>query len=76
MLIGLCNGMCVGWRTGVAPEMAAADADLGKMVSNASKFLRTDVVILDILVISFVAYAFEMLMRWIEGWAVTWQGKA
>ena len=74
--VGLRIGMGVGWTTLVAAEMVAADAGLGKMVFNASNFLRTDVVILGILVIGFVAYAFEMLMRWIEGWAVPWKGKA
>ncbi len=55
--------------------MVAADAGLGKMVFNASNFLRTDVVILGILLIGFVAFAFELLMRWFERWAVPWKGK-
>jgi taurine transport system permease protein len=45
------------------------------MVYNASNFLRTDVVILGILAIGFVAYMFELLMRWIEKAAVPWKGK-
>ena len=75
ILVGLRIGMGVGWTTLVAAEMVAADAGLGKMVFNASNFLRTDVVVLGILVIGFVAYAFEMLMRWIERRAVPWKGK-
>ena len=49
ILVGLRIGMGVGWTTLVAAEMVAADAGLGKMVYNASNFLRTDVVILGIL---------------------------
>jgi taurine transport system permease protein len=75
ILVGLRIGMGVGWTTLVAAEMVAADAGLGKMVFNASNFLRTDIVILGILVIGFVAYAFEMLMRWVERRAVPWKGK-
>jgi taurine transport system permease protein len=75
ILVGLRIGMGVGWTTLVAAEMVAADAGLGKMVFNASNFLRTDVVILGILAIGFVAYIFEILMRWLEGWAVPWKGK-
>jgi taurine transport system permease protein len=75
ILVGLRIGMGVGWTTLVAAEMVAADAGLGKMVFNASNFLRTDVVILGILAIGFIAYAFELLMRWIERWAVPWKGK-
>jgi taurine transport system permease protein len=75
ILVGLRIGMGVGWTTLVAAEMVAADAGLGKMVFNASNFLRTDVVILGILAIGFVAYIFEILMRWLEGCAVPWKGK-
>ncbi len=75
ILVGLRIGMGVGWTTLVAAEMVAADAGLGKMVFNASNFLRTDVVILGILTIGIVAYAFELLMRWIERWAVPWKGR-
>jgi len=75
ILVGLRIGMGVGWTTLVAAEMVAADAGLGKMVYNASNFLRTDVVILGILAIGFVAYVFEILMRWIERVAVPWKGK-
>ncbi len=76
ILVGLRIGMGVGWTTLVAAEMVAADAGLGKMVFNASNFLRTDVVILGILTIGLVAYLFEILMRWIEHKAVPWKGKA
>jgi taurine transport system permease protein len=76
ILVGLRIGMGVGWTTLVAAEMVAADAGLGKMVYNASNFLRTDVVILGIIAIGAVAYVFELLMRFIERRAVPWKGKA
>lgn len=75
ILVGLRIGMGVGWTTLVAAEMVAADAGLGKMVFNASNFLRTDVVILGILAIGVVAYAFELVMRWVERRAVPWKGR-
>jgi taurine transport system permease protein len=75
ILVGLRIGMGVGWTTLVAAEMVAADAGLGKMVFNASNFLRTDVVILGILMIGIVAYAFEVLLRMFEAWAVPWKGR-
>ncbi|MSP89083.1 MAG: ABC transporter permease subunit [Alphaproteobacteria bacterium] len=75
ILVGLRIGMGVGWTTLVAAEMVAADAGLGKMVYNASNFLRTDVVILGIVVIGAVAYIFELLMRSIERVAVPWKGR-
>jgi taurine transport system permease protein len=76
ILVGLRIGMGVGWTTLVAAEMVAADAGLGKMVFNAANFLRTDVVMLGTIVIGVVAFAFEMLMRWVERRAAPWKGKA
>ncbi len=64
-----------GWTTLVAAEMVAANAGLGQMVLNASNFLRTDVVIMGIVVIGVVAYGFDLLMRYIERRAVPWKGK-
>jgi taurine transport system permease protein len=64
-----------GWTTLVAAEMVAATHGLGQMVLNASNFLRTDIVIMGIVVIGIVAYAFDLLMRWIERLVVPWKGK-
>ena len=57
ILTGMRIGIGFGWTTLVAAEMVAATAGLGQMVLNASNFLRTDVVIMGILVIGGVAYA-------------------
>ncbi|MEP6656409.1 MAG: ABC transporter permease subunit, partial [Betaproteobacteria bacterium] len=64
-----------GWTTLVAAEMVAATAGLGQMVLNASNFLRTDVVIMGIVVIGVVAYLFDLLMRHVERLVVPWKGK-
>jgi taurine transport system permease protein len=45
------------------------------MVLNASNFLRTDVVIMGIVVIGVVAYAFDLLMRYLERLFVPWKGR-
>jgi taurine transport system permease protein len=45
------------------------------MVLNASNFLRTDVVIMGIVVIGVVAYLFDLLMRWVEHKVVPWKGR-
>ena len=64
-----------GWTTLVAAEMVAATAGLGQMVLNASNFLRTDVVIMGIVVIGVVAYSFDLLMRYVERAVVPWKGR-
>jgi taurine transport system permease protein len=64
-----------GWTTLVAAEMVAATKGLGQMVLNASNFLRTDIVIMGIIVIGVVAYLFDLLMRYAERLIVPWKGK-
>jgi taurine transport system permease protein len=76
ILIGLRIGMGVGWTTLVAAEMVAAQAGLGQLVLNASNFLRTDVVVMGILLIGLFATLFEVGLRRLEHVLVPWKGKA
>lgn len=76
ILTGMRIAIGFGWTTLVAAEMVAATAGLGQMVLNASNFLRTDIVIMGIVVIGFWAYLFDMLMRRVEAWAVPWKGRS
>ena len=75
ILIGMRIAIGFGWTTLVAAEMVAANVGLGQMVLNASNFLRTDIVIMGIIVIGVVAYTFDLLMRWIERKLVPWKGR-
>ena len=68
-------GMGVGWTTLVAAEMVAATKGVGFMVLTASQFLQTDTVILGIIIIAAIAYAFDLGMRWLERKIVPWKGK-
>jgi taurine transport system permease protein len=73
--VGLRIGMGVGWTTLVAAEMVAASTGIGQMVLNASNFLRTDIVVMGILVIGALAAAFEVGMRRLERRLTPWKGK-
>ncbi len=75
ILIGMRIAIGFGWTTLVAAEMVAAHVGLGQMVLNASNFLRTDIVIMGIIVIGVVAYLFDLLMRYAERKLVPWKGK-
>ena len=74
-LVGMRVSIGFGWSTLVAAEMVAANVGLGQMVLNASNFLRTDIVVMGIIVIGSVAYLFDLLMRWVEDKVVPWRGK-
>ena len=75
ILVGMRIAIGFGWTTLVAAEMVAANVGVGQMVLNASNFLRTDIVVMGIVVIGVVAYAFDLLMRWVERRMVPWKGK-
>jgi taurine transport system permease protein len=74
ILVGMRIAVGFGWGTLVAAEMVAANVGLGQMVLNASNFLRTDIVVMGIIVIGTVAYLFDLLMRWAERRLMPWQG--
>jgi taurine transport system permease protein len=75
ILVGMRIAIGFGWTTLVAAEMVAANVGLGQMVLNASNFLRTDIVMMGIVVIGAFAYAFDLMMRWVEKKLVPWKGK-
>ncbi len=68
-------GIGFGWTTLVAAEMVAATHGLGDMVLTASQFLQTSTVIMGIVIIAAIAYAFDMLMRSLERRLVPWKGR-
>ena len=73
ILTGLRIAIGFGWTTLVAAEMVAATAGVGQMVLNASNFLRTDIVIMGIILIGAVAYLFDLAMRRLEAKLVPWK---
>jgi taurine transport system permease protein len=75
IMTGMRIAIGFGWTTLVAAEMVAASVGLGQMVLNASNFLRTDIVIMGIIVIGVIAYTFDLLMRWAERRLVPWKGR-
>ena len=75
ILTAMRIGIGFGWTTLVAAEMVAATKGLGYMVLSASQFLQTPVVIMGIFVIAIIAFAFDLLMRFLERRLVPWKGR-
>ena len=75
ILTGMRIAIGFGWTTLVAAEMVAATKGVGQMVLNASNFLRTDIVIMGIILIGILAYLFDLLMRRAETALTPWKGK-
>jgi taurine transport system permease protein len=72
IITGIRIALGAGWTTLVAAELVAAGRGLGYMIQSAAQFLVTDVVIAGILVISAIAFAFEVLLRFVERRFVPW----
>lgn len=72
---GMRIGIGVGWTTLVAAEMVAAHRGLGFMVLNAAEYLASDTVIMGIIVIGVFAFAFDLMIRYLEKALIPWKGK-
>jgi taurine transport system permease protein len=72
---GLRIALGAGWSTLVAAELVAATRGLGFMIQSAAQFLVTDVVVMGILVITAIAFASEIILRFAEQALVPWAGK-
>lgn len=75
LVTGVRVGIGIGWTTLIAAEMIASSSGLGWMVINASSYLRTDVVMLGILILGVTGYLLDLALvaaqrRWIH-----WIGK-
>ncbi|MCF2905552.1 ABC transporter permease subunit [Octadecabacter sp. CECT 8868] len=66
-------GVC--WGTVVAAELVAAEEGIGKMITTASKFQNTDIILLGVIIIGIVGFGIDMLMRMAERKLVPWKGK-
>ncbi len=75
ILTAMRIGIGFGWTTLVAAEMVAATEGLGYMVLSASQFLQTSTVMMGIIVIAIIAYAFDLFMRFVERQVVPWKGR-
>lgn len=52
-----------------------ARAASGLGVNPSSRFLRTDLVVMGILIIGAIAWLFDLAMRWVERRVVPWKGR-
>lgn len=65
----------IGWTSLIAAEMVAADSGLGWMVINASSYLRTDIVMIGILMLGGIGYLLDLLLLGLQRLLVPWAGK-
>jgi sulfonate transport system permease protein len=72
-LIGLRYSLGVSWLSLVVVEQINATAGLGYLINNARDFMRTDVIVVCLMVYSFLGLATDLLVRAIEHYALAWR---
>lgn len=75
LFTGVRVGIGIGWTTLIAAEMIASSSGLGWMVINASSYLRTDVVILGILLLGTIGYLLDLALVTTQRLTIHWMGK-
>lgn len=64
----------IGWTSLIAAEMVAATSGIGWMVINAGAYLRTDVVLLGIILLGSAGYLFDFALVRLQYALVPWAG--
>jgi sulfonate transport system permease protein len=72
-LVGLRYSLGVSWLSLVAVEQINATAGLGYLINNARDFMRTDIIVVCLLVYSLLGLATDLLVRAIEHYALAWR---
>jgi taurine transport system permease protein len=75
LFTGVRVGIGIGWTTLIAAEMIAATSGIGWMVLNASSYLRTDIVMLGILILGTTGYMLDLSILALQRYWIHWIGK-
>lgn len=74
LFTGLRTAIGFTYTTLVAAEMVAAVSGIGWMVLDASKFLRSDVIFVGIIIMGVIAIAIDAVIRWVQKTQLPWIG--
>ncbi|WP_232110780.1 ABC transporter permease [Nocardia wallacei] len=72
-LVGLRQSLGVAWLALIVAEQVNADAGLGFLINDAREFLRTDVIVVGLLVYSVLGLLTDAVVRLIERKALVWR---
>ncbi|GAA4053407.1 ABC transporter permease [Nonomuraea soli] len=73
LLVGLRQSLGIGWLALIVAEQINASAGLGHMINDAREFLRTDVIVVGLLVYCVLGLLTDSLVRLLERRALTWR---
>ncbi|TCO64874.1 ABC transporter permease [Actinocrispum wychmicini] len=73
-LVGVRQSLGVAWLSLIVGEQINADAGLGYLINNARDFLRTDVIVVGLVVYAILGLVTDALVRLLERRALRWRG--
>jgi sulfonate transport system permease protein len=72
-LVGLRLGLATAWLSLIVGEQINADSGLGYLINNARDFLRTDIVLVGLLVYALLGLTTDAIVRLLERWVLRWR---
>ncbi|MTD55779.1 ABC transporter permease [Amycolatopsis pithecellobii] len=72
-LVGLRQSLGVAWLALIVGETVNADAGLGYLINNARDFLRTDVIVVGLVVYAVLGLVTDAIVRLLERRALRWR---
>ncbi|GAA2775564.1 ABC transporter permease [Saccharopolyspora taberi] len=73
LLIGLRQGLGIAWLSLIIGEQVNADAGIGYMINNAREFLRTDIIVVGLVIYAALGLITDALVRLAERRALRWR---
>jgi len=74
-LVGLRIALGAAWLSLIVGEQVNADAGIGYLINNAREFLRTDIVVVGLLVYALLGLTTDALVRALERRVLRWQAR-
>jgi sulfonate transport system permease protein len=72
-LVGLRYALGTAWLSLVVAEQINANAGIGYLINDARDFLRTDIIVVGLLVYALLGLVADALVRWVERRALAWR---
>jgi sulfonate transport system permease protein len=72
-LVGLRYSLGISWLILVAAEQVNATSGIGYLMNDARDFMRTDVLVLGLLVYALLGLIVDILVRWLERRLLAWR---
>ncbi|MEM7275695.1 MAG: ABC transporter permease [Actinomycetota bacterium] len=75
LFTGIRVALGVSWGTLVAAELVGTDIGLGAMIFAARSFIRSDIVVMGIIIIAIIGVLLDVVVRLLEAVLIPWRGK-